>query len=51
MTDERVDPLVPVWVVGEISIEESKLDEKGAQQAAQDELEGTGFQVTYAEPT
>lgn len=51
MSEDKKDPLVPVWVVGEIDIEESKLDEKGVQQAVQDELEGTGFQVTYAEPT
>jgi hypothetical protein len=48
--DSKDDPLIAVWVVGEIGIKESDLDTKGAIQSAQDELGPVGFQVTTAEP-
>lgn len=43
-------PVISVWVVGEVGIIQADLDDKGAHQAVQEHLGGTGFQVTHAEP-
>lgn len=46
---ERRDPLIAVWVVGEVGVPESEIEEKGVVEATQDELGPAGFQVTTAE--
>lgn len=51
MEETKTDPLIPVWIVGELDVPESKLDELGAKDAVQEILEGAGFHVTYAEPS
>lgn len=45
------DKLIGVWVVGEISIPEGKIEELGVQPAAEEALDHTGFKVGYAEET
>lgn len=48
MSDEK---LVGVWVVGEISIPEEKIQELGVTEAAEEALGHTGFKIGYAEET
>lgn len=43
--------LVPIWVVGEIDIDEDVLEELGTIDAVQYELGPAGFRVVYAEET
>lgn len=48
-TNEK-DPVISIWVVGEVGVPESKIKELGVEEAVQEALANCNFSVTYAEP-